>query len=70
MKKKLSPKQANSYLKYSGIGIQLIAIVLIFTYLGFWIDQHFAIQKPIFSILLAFLSVVLGIVLLMRQLLK
>jgi hypothetical protein len=32
-------KPANSYLKYSGIGFQMVAIIGLFTYAGFKIDE-------------------------------
>lgn len=63
-------KQYNNYLKYSGIGLQLFAIVFLATYFGFWLDKHFETQKPIFSIALGTLSVVLGVVYLTRELLR
>lgn len=64
------PKQSNNYLKYSGIGLQLLVIVIGGTYAGFWIDEHFKNQKPVFSVIFGFVSVVLGIFYLVRQLLN
>ncbi|MBC7387704.1 MAG: AtpZ/AtpI family protein [Opitutaceae bacterium] len=63
-------KQSNNYLKYSGIGLQLLVIVVGGTYAGFWIDEHYNNQKPVFSITFGFTSVVIGIFYLVRQLLK
>lgn len=70
MNQKSPQKQYNNYLRYSGIGLQLFATVFLGTYLGFWLDKHFDTQKPIFSIVLGALSVVLGIVFVTRELLK
>jgi hypothetical protein len=63
-----SPK--NDYIKYSGIGIQLLVVVFLVTYAGFWLDRYFQTAKPIFSILFGILSVVLGIWFMVKELLS
>ena len=63
-------KLNNNYLKYSGIGLQLLIIVVGGTYAGFWIDDHYHNQKPVFSVLMGFVSVVAGIYFTVKQLLK
>lgn len=49
-------KQYNSYLKYSGLAIQLLAAIGIFGWLGYKIDQYLQIRFPAFMLLLGFLA--------------
>jgi F0F1-type ATP synthase assembly protein I len=52
--KKLS--QYNSYLKYSGLAIQLLAAIGLFGWLGYLIDHWLGIKFPAFMLLLGFLA--------------
>jgi hypothetical protein len=49
-------KQYNSYLKYSGLAIQLLAAIGIFGWLGYKIDKYLQIKFPAFMLLLGFLA--------------
>lgn len=53
-----SPKRKayNSYLKYSSLGIQLLAAIGIFGYLGYRIDAWLNLEFPAFMLLLGFLA--------------
>lgn len=53
----------NSYAKYSkvlGLLIQLIIFMLLFTYLGNWIDKHFAHKIPFLTIIGVFIGMGIG----------
>ena len=50
------PKQYNSYLKYSGLAIQLLAAIAFFGWLGYWLDQRLGLQFPAFMLLFGFLA--------------
>jgi F0F1-type ATP synthase assembly protein I len=53
----------NGYAKYSkvlGLLIQLIIFMLIFTFLGNWIDQHYAHKIPYLTILGVFIGMAIG----------
>lgn len=50
-------KEANSYIRYSGIGFQMIAIIGICTFIGYEIDKYRGSQELIFSALLGLLGV-------------
>jgi hypothetical protein len=53
MQKPIQPnKKHNSYLKYSGLGFQLAALVLLSIYLGKWIDAKLGFEKPISVLIL------------------
>jgi hypothetical protein len=49
-------KQSNTYLKYSGLAIQLLAAIAIFGYLGHSVDQWLELKFPAFMLLLGFLA--------------
>ncbi len=34
-----NPRQINNYVKYSGVAFQMIAIIGVFAYAGYWIDS-------------------------------
>ena len=53
-KKKL--KSYNSYLKYSGLAIQLLAAIGIFGWLGYTLDQYLRLKFPGFMLLFGFLG--------------
>jgi F0F1-type ATP synthase assembly protein I len=51
------------YAKYSkvfGLLIQLIIFMLLFTYLGSWIDKHYAHKIPYLTIIGVFIGMVIG----------
>ncbi len=45
---------ANSYLKYSSLGLQLLFTILIAGWLGYKVDEYFAFKFPAFMLLLGF----------------
>lgn len=45
----------NSFIKYSGIGFQLVAVILIFLFLGIWLDGKFG-TKFIFTLILTIIG--------------
>jgi hypothetical protein len=50
------PKPSNNYLRYSGLGFQLLGVISFFTWLGFRADSFFQLKFPVFLISLLFLS--------------
>ena len=63
-KKKESQKnkeRLSSYVKYSGIAFQMIAIILIGVFGGMKIDKWLNTDKPVFTALLSVLAVILAI---------
>ena len=50
--------QYNSYLKYSGLAIQLLATIGISGWIGYKIDQWLEFRYPIFMLTLGFLGFV------------
>jgi hypothetical protein len=47
-------KPYNTYLKYSSLGIQLLAAIGVFGFLGYKLDQYLEIKFPAFMLLFGF----------------
>ena len=62
-------KNLNAYARYSGIAFQMVAIILFGAYGGWKIDDWLN-TKPIFTIILLLISVVLSIYFVTRDLLR
>ena len=45
-----------AFARYSGIGVQMLAIIGLSTWLGLWLDQHYHTQNPWFTIVLMLLG--------------
>jgi ATP synthase protein I len=63
-------KQPNTYARYSGIAFQMIIIVIAGVYAGIWLDEKLNLKKPIFTLVLSFLSVILSMYSVIREFLK
>jgi F0F1-type ATP synthase assembly protein I len=50
------PSQYNSYLRYSGLAVQLLAIIGVSGWIGYKIDQWFNLKYPVFMLILGFLG--------------
>ncbi len=55
-KPKKNRKSGNSYLKYSGLGFQMVAIIMAALWLGSKIDTKFNFDPPYFTILFILLA--------------
>jgi ATP synthase protein I len=59
-KKKKTEKQNNdlkNYTRYSGMAVQMIAIIGLMTYAGVWLDKRREAEIPVFTIILSLLGV-------------
>ncbi len=63
-------ERLNSYVKYSGIAFQMIAIILIGVFGGMKIDKWLKTEKPVFTALLSVLAVILAIYYSIKDLLR
>lgn len=50
------PKPSDSYLRYSGLGVQLLLTIGAGAWLGHWIDQQLELRFPAFLLMLTFLT--------------
>jgi F0F1-type ATP synthase assembly protein I len=48
--------QYNSYLKYSGLAVQLLAIIAVSGWIGYKIDQWLDFKYPVFMLTFGFLG--------------
>jgi len=68
--KKKRVKQFNNFLKLSGIGIQMGAIIYLFSYLGGLLDSYFKTESNTYKLVLVILGFVLSLLSLIVQLNK
>jgi hypothetical protein len=61
-------EKVNTYLKYSGLGIQLLAAIGFFGWLGYKLDAYLSFQFPLFMLLFGLLAFVGMMVQLYRSL--
>ena len=61
-------KEPRSYLKYTGIAFQMIAIICLFAFLGNWADNYYRHTTPWVTALSCVLGVFLSIYQVIRQL--
>jgi len=63
-------KKVNYYIKYSGIGLQMFAIVGLGCYGGIKLNTYLGFEKHYVTIVISLLSIVLAMVFAYRQVLK
>lgn len=52
------PSRYNNYLRYSGLGLQLLLTIAVCGWLGYKLDQYVGNKYPLFMLLLGFLGFV------------
>lgn len=63
-------KSYNSFLRYSGMGIQMVVTIVAGTFFGRWLDQKFQMSFPVFLLLGVLLSVFAAIYLAIKDLIR
>ena len=63
-------KQVTSIAKYSGLAFQMIAIILLVLFGGIKLDQFLEREFPLFTIIGAFLGVILSLYFALKDLLR
>ena len=79
-KKKESPNQSqnskkndaknsslNSYVRYSGMGFQMVAIILLFYWAGSKLDERSGNEKPAYTAILTLLGVFAGLYIILKD---
>jgi F0F1-type ATP synthase assembly protein I len=67
---KKKKKYLDSYAKYSSIGFQMLAIILIGVFGGVKLDQWLELKAPVFTVILSILSVILAIYYAVKDLIR
>jgi F0F1-type ATP synthase assembly protein I len=67
--KKKNPKQSGlqTFTRYSGMGFQMVAIILLFYWAGSKLDEGSANEKPIYTAVLTLLGVFAGLYLVLKD---
>lgn len=65
-----SKKYLDSYARYTSIAFQMLAIILIGVFGGIKLDEWLELKFPVFTVILAMLSVVLAIYYTVKDLVK
>ena len=66
--KSQKPKNTfNKYAQFSGIGIQMFAIIALGTYLGVKLDEKFPNERNLWTIFLSLFSVIFSIIFVIRR---
>jgi ATP synthase protein I len=60
----------NNFLKYSGLGFQMIATIGLAAWAGIKLDQHFQVKSHMFTVVLMLLGVIGSMYLVIRGLMK
>lgn len=69
-KKQPDSRKPNSLLKYSGMGLQMAAIMLLGAWGGMQLDRYYKIHNSIFTATLTILGVVIAVYLTVKDLIK
>ena len=73
-KKKKTGKQSNNdlkdYARYSGMAVQMIAIIGIMTYAGVWLDNRREAETPVFTLVLSLLGVFAALYTVLKDFIK
>ncbi len=59
-----------NFIKYSGIGFQMLATIGVFAFIGYKIDEHQHRSKPIFTAIFSVVGVFLSLYQVVKQLNK
>ena len=63
-------KPNNSYLKFTGLGFQMIAIIGVFTFFGYKIDESFNNPTQLLTALFGVLGVIISLYITIKQISK
>jgi F0F1-type ATP synthase assembly protein I len=64
-----NPKNSglNSYIRYSGLGFQMVAIILLFYWAGSKLDERSGNEKPAYTAILTLLGVFAGLYIVLKD---
>lgn len=60
----------SKFARFSGLGIQMGAVIAIFTWLGTYLDKKFASKTPWWTIGLSLFGVIAGLYLVIKEVIK
>jgi hypothetical protein len=69
-KKEAKKKQLNEALRYSALGFQMLVLVLVFVFLGMYLDDRMQIQNGLFTASFSIMGVIISVYFAIKDLLK
>ncbi len=63
-------KEASSFIKYTGVAFQMLAIIGVMTFIGFKIDENRKSKEPLFTAIFGLIGVIVSLVQVVRSLNK
>ncbi|WP_284042142.1 AtpZ/AtpI family protein [Flagellimonas myxillae] len=73
MNQQKSPKKKrplSNYAKFSGIAIQMVAIIIGGTYLGVFLDEKYPNKHSIYTVICSLFAVIISIYFVVKQIIK
>ena len=67
---KKKPPTPDSYMRYATMGTQMLIIMALGAFGGYWLDQWLQLKFPLFTILLSLISIAAALYLSVKDLLK
>ena len=67
LEKSQKKKQIDTYIRFSGIAFQMIAVIGIFSYFGVWLDEKFPNSYSLYTVIFSLLGVVLAMYLVIKK---
>ncbi len=68
--KKNRPDGKNDYMRYASMGTQMLIIIGLGVFGGYYLDKHFGLKVPVFTLVLSLLSVAVAIYLSVKDFIK
>ncbi len=66
-KDKKEQSGVNAFTRYSGVGIQMVVIILLFYWAGSKLDERAATEKPIYTAIITLLGVFIGLYITLKE---
>jgi hypothetical protein len=63
-------KNPSRFLRFSGLAMQMLGTILVFTYAGYKLDEHLELSTPVWTIILSLTSIGGSLYLLIRNVSK
>ena len=66
LKKKPSSSTGNEWMRYAGLGLQLVGTIAVCMFIGYWLDRWVQLKFPIFILSFSILGIVVAMMMLFR----
>lgn len=66
LRKKPSSSNSNEWMRYAGLGLQLVGSIAVCMFIGYWLDRWIEPKFPIFILSFSILGIVVAMAMLFR----